>query len=190
MLKRKTFYLFNLIKKHFFSFKGCSLNIHKYHFLCITNSSNFNIYVPPPKKKNYSPVLVVFASWRDIPHIHLWILCSACSTMFFGVVSFVLKPVECGLLLKGVIFLEWWAARPAPAPDTVIQQGCRVLGLVAIWSKTFFPPVSFSLDQLTDLAKSDVAGSLDPTWGKWWEHSTTGEQSEWLFLAAAWLTEM
>lgn len=86
-----------------------------------------------------------------------------CNTTFFSAVLF-LHQLNCGLLLKGVIFLGLCAALPAPASETVIQQGCRVSFLVAILIGTFFfSPVSFQLDQLTDPATSDAVGSLGLT---------------------------
>lgn len=127
------------------------------------------------QNKLYSPALIFYASWGATPHDHWWILWSAVLQSWVSFQLF-LNQLNCGLLLKGVIFLEWSSCCSCPSIC------CRVSFLVAIWLiENFFPPVSFQLDQLTDLAKSDAAGSLDLTWGKWWAHSTTGGQSEWLF---------
>lgn len=98
-----------------------------------------------------------------------------CNSTFFGVVLFVFTPVELwaaakkgGFSLDCVLLflpqpLRWWYSRAAGCPFW--WQSAR---------KLFFFPVSFQLDQFTDLATSDAVGSLDLTWGKWWVYSTTG----------------
>ena len=125
-----------------------------------------------------SPALIFYASWGATPHAHWWILWSA---VLRSLVWFHLfwNQMSCGLLLKGVIFLDCSGCLLF-LPQYLLQ-GVLFGGYLV--ENFFSPPVSFQLDQLTDLKKSDAAGSLDLTWGKWWEHGTAGGQSEWLFLA-------
>jgi len=67
--------------------------------------------------------------------------------------------MSCGLLLKGVIFLDCSGCLLF-LPQYLLQ-GVLFGGYLV--ENFFSPPVSFQLDQLTDLKKSDAAGSLDLT---------------------------